>query len=655
MDSQGFIYLVGNTQGSSLATTSGVFQPTLSPAACTNLCGHGFIAKLNTDGDTVVWATYLAGDGSDSVSTLAIAADGGLYVAGSTTSTTLTGPNGNPAGSLRMFVAKLSADGKSILAATYFGGSGSDTVTKVALDPAGNVYLAGTTSSSDFPTTPGAYQRTLGAAPSSGPCIGPTDQFVAKFDPTLKTVLFSTLIGTPEVERTNDFAVGPDGSIYVAGTRGTERECQPRSILTRLNPQATSAVYTLEGGGGYAVAVDATGTAYLADDTRRYPVAPPQGSISKVDPRGKIVATTTLNGLIYSLTADTDDIGLLGTSWPTSLAPTAGAPRPCYPAPPIHYETAQVPYLARLSLSSLAPSYLGYLTAWETWMAAPDRVVATKPYSTLLPYAVLPFGPPAAGTVTCIADAADYQSSAVAPGEIISLFGTQIGPSSPVVAQPDANGNIGSDLSGVRVLANGLPAPLLFAGSGQINLVMPFGVSGDKVHMELYRGASLVTQFDKLLSPQHGAVFASGTPLIGQLAALNQDGSVNSSSNPASPGSVISIFATGLGVMTPQLPDGAAPPTPVNTTVILPQISVNRESAELLYVGNAPTLVQGVVQINLRLPNPISPAIGLQPGYVSIGLSYPPLGADGTISGGVVSVRYDRPARRGLPPGRRER
>jgi uncharacterized protein (TIGR03437 family) len=299
----------------------------------------------------------------------------------------------------------------------------------------------------------------------------------------------------------------------------------------------------------------------------------------------------------------------------------------------------QVPYLARLSLSTLAFTYLGYLTASEAWMGAPDRVVATQPYSTLLPYAVLPFGPPAAGTVTCIANAADYKSNAVAPGEIISLFGTQIGPSSPAVAHPDANGNIGSDLAGFRVLANGLPAPLIYAASSQINLVMPFGASGDKVHIELYHGTSLMTQFDKFLSPQHGGVFAVGTPLIGQLAALNQNGSVNSSSNPAASGSIISIFATGLGAMTPQLPDGAVSSVAVNTTVIVPQISVNRQPSELLYVGNAPTLVQGVVQINLRLPNPIPPSPGLPPGQVYVGLSYPPLGADGTISGGVISVR----------------
>jgi len=238
-----------------------------------------------------------------------------------------------------------------------------------------------------------------------------------------------------------------------------------------------------------------------------------------------------------------------------------------------------------------------------------------------------------------VADAADYQSDAVAPGEILSLFGTQIGPAAPAVAQPDSNGDIGPDLAGVRVLANGLPAPLLYASASQINLVLPFGLSGDMAHVELYRDGSLVAQFDKTLAPQHGGMFATGAPLIGQLAALNQDGSVNSATNSAAPGTIISVFVTGLGTMTPQLADGAAAPLPVNTPVVTPQILVNGQPSGLTYAGNAPGLVQGLVQINFRLPDPIPAAIGLQPGQVYVGLSYPPIALGGHVSGGVIAVQ----------------
>ena len=646
VDSKGAIYLAGYSFYPPLTTTAGVFEPAVPPGGCTEsitaFCTHGFVAKISPSGESVEWATYLTGAAPDSVSTLAVAGDGNVYVAGTTTSATLVpGPSGNPSGAPRIFVAKLSSDGKSLLAATYFGGSGTESIRKLVLDAAGNVYIAGTTASADFPTTPGAYQRTLGASGSIEPgfCTGGTDEFVAKFDPTLKSVLFSTLIGSPAAERTDDFAIGPDGSLYIAATILPERDSQcTAALLTRLNPQGSAVVYSafLQNAHGYALAVDSAGAAYLASDDRVYGVASPEGTVFKIDSQGKTVAMANLNGWVDSLAAGNGGVAMLGRSWPGSLIPTPGAPSACYKA---DAEMVSVPFLATLDPSTLIPTYLGYLTSYWALMSTGDRVVAANPYGTLLPYAVLPAGPPAAGTVICTSDAADYLSDAVAPGEIVSLFGIGIGPAVPAFAQLDAHGNIGPELAGVEVLANGAPAPLLYAASGQINLVLPFGVTGDKVHLELYRNGSLVTQFDKPLVPQHPGVFATGAVLNGPLAALNQDGSANGGPNPAAPGSIVSIFATGLGVMTPQLPDGALPAAPVNTPVLPIQVLVNQQQADILYIGNAPTLVQGVVQINLRLPNPIPMPFGSQPGQAYVGLCPPPLCSNGTITGGTVAVR----------------
>jgi uncharacterized protein (TIGR03437 family) len=618
-DANGAMYLAGSTLSAGLVTTTGVFQPALPANACSPQCAHGFLAKVAPGGESVAWASWLTGMQADSVEAIVVASDGGVYVAGNTTSSTLTVPSGNPAGAPRMFVARISYDGRVLLAATYFGGSGTDTPVKLALDSAGNVFLAGTTSSPDFPTTAGAYQRTLGAQPVTGMCTTRTltDQFVAKFDPALKSVLFSTLVGSPETERTGDLAVGSDGSIYLAGTRGIERDCNPRAILTRLNPQGTGAVYSVEeagtSGGGYVVAVDPTGGAYLASDTRTYSSAP-NGLIFQIDSRGNLLATIPIAGLIDALTVGSDDLEILGRAWPENLSPTSDGPAPC--RDPVHYVMTRTPYIARLSLRTSKPSYLGYLSASGVWLAAPDRVVAAMPYSTLLPWALLPFGPPAPATVTCIADSGDYQSDAVAPGELISVFGNRIGPAAPAVAQSLAGNFIGPDLSGMRVLANGMPAPLLYADSGQINLVMPFGVAGDQVHFEVYRNQTRITEFDKSLRPRHGGLFTTEPPSAGRLAALNQDGTVNSDANPAASGSIVTIFVSGLGAMTPQLPDGAVPSVPANTPVGAPTVWIAGSlELDLSYVGNAPTLVQGVVQINLRLP-------GLNPGHASLTLGY---------------------------------
>jgi uncharacterized protein (TIGR03437 family) len=388
---------------------------------------------------------------------------------------------------------------------------------------------------------------------------------------------------------------------------------------------------------GYALAVDSTGAAYVASDDRVFGVASPQAYVLKVDPQGNVVARASLNGWVDSLAAGNGGIELLGHSWPGSLTPTPGAPTACYLW---DSDTNRVPYLAILDPSTLVSTYLGYLSSDEAWMTTADRVVATNPYSTLLAYAVLPFGPPAAGTVTCISDAADYQSDAVAPGEIVSLFGIGIGPAVPAFAQLDAHGNIGSDLAGTRVLANGAPAPLLYASSGQINLVLPFGITGDKAHLELYRSGSLTTPLDKRLVPQHPGIFTTGARLNGPLAALNQDGSLNGGLNPAVPGSIVSIFATGLGPMTPQLPDGAVPAAPVNQPVLPILVYVNQQQAQVLYIGNAPTLAEGVVQINLRLPNPIPMSFGSQPGQAYIGIGFPSLCCGPIVNtGGTITVR----------------
>ena len=156
-----------------------------------------------------MWATFWAGDGTDAIWALAIAPDGNLMIGGTTTSKNLL-PNlgGYQAKPASLFVAKLSADGKSILAGTYFGGDGADFLAALRLDRASNIYIAGNADSAVFPTTPGAYQTNRGTAPPppgyaqcyAGPC---TDQFVAKFDPSLTKLQFSTLFGTSISEGTD--------------------------------------------------------------------------------------------------------------------------------------------------------------------------------------------------------------------------------------------------------------------------------------------------------------------------------------------------------------------------------------------------------------------------------------------------------------------
>src|ERR1039457_7164223 len=113
-----------------------------------------------------------------------------------------------------------------------------------------------------------------------------------------------------------------------------------------------------------------------------------------------------------------------------------------------------------------------------------------------------------------------------------------------------------------------------------------------------------VAYYQALVNGQAAAIeYSTGT---GQLAVLNQDGSVNSAANPAGPGTAVALFATGLGAMAPLPVDGSRPSQAINQPVAYYQALVNGQAAAIEYIGNAPTLVEGVVQINIRLPDPVA-------------------------------------------------
>jgi len=622
IDSKGFIYLAGEIIMPGLPTAPGVLQPG-PPMDCSatigvSTCRHGFVAKVAPSGDVLVWATYLGGDGREWVTALAVAPDGNIVVAGSTTSKTLLpalgGYRTTPAS---IFIAKLSSDGRSLLAGTYFGGDGADKVVAMKLDASGVVYVAGEANSVAFPTTAGVYQRARSTGPpppgfgSADECSdGCSDQFLAKFDPSLKTLLFSTLIGTSARETTGDLALGQDGTLYIAGTRGNERGPGPAfPMLTRLTRDASSAIYStivaLERGpiGGYSLAVDSSGHAYLGGDNRMWPGASPDGIVWKLDPQGRVVGRGAIRGLVSSLAAGSGgEIVVLGWTWTGQIPVTAGAPILCGLSTWSYNQTA---YVARWNALTMSTTYAAYLETGRAWLVGPELVLAGAPYINFPEFALVPAGPPPAGTVTCMANSASYDGTVIAPGELVSVFGSRIGPNYPVSAQFDPDGNVTSSLGGISVWIGGLPAPLLYAAPDQINLVTPFGIAGTgRARVEIHRDGSVLSVFDKTVVQTHAALFWSDPSRPVYLAALNQDGSVNSAANMASPGTIVTVFATGLGAMIPQLIDGARPSQPIAKPVAPVAITVSQDAvlAQLEYVGNAPTLVQGAVQINFRLP-----------------------------------------------------
>jgi uncharacterized protein (TIGR03437 family) len=204
------------------------------------------------------------------------------------------------------------------------------------------------------------------------------------------------------------------------------------------------------------------------------------------------------------------------------------------------------------------------------------------------------------GTIdpTQIASAAGGFPGPVAPGEIISLYGQGIGPETAVGPRL-VSGRVDTTLGEVRVLFDGVPAPVLLAGYFQVNVQVPYEIAGrarTTVQL-LYRDvpSNTVELAVAAAAPSIFTTFAGGSDAL----ALNQDGTINGPSTPALRGSIVALFATGAGQTDPPSVTGAPADGAFNS--LRASATIAGRPAEVLYAGPAPTLV-GVAQINARIP-----------------------------------------------------
>jgi uncharacterized protein (TIGR03437 family) len=190
------------------------------------------------------------------------------------------------------------------------------------------------------------------------------------------------------------------------------------------------------------------------------------------------------------------------------------------------------------------------------------------------------------------------------PGEIVSIYGSNLGGATPLGIQLAAAGKVATTLGNTTVTIGGVPAPLTYVSSGQINAVVPYEVAG-------LTTAPLVVSVNGVNSPAYTLTAAPTAPGIfadsganGQGAILNQDGSVNGISNPAAPGSVIVIYATGEGQLNPAGVTGSVTPgvAPFPEPVAPVQVIIGGQTAQIDYAGEAPGFVSGVLQVNAVIP-----------------------------------------------------
>jgi uncharacterized protein (TIGR03437 family) len=187
----------------------------------------------------------------------------------------------------------------------------------------------------------------------------------------------------------------------------------------------------------------------------------------------------------------------------------------------------------------------------------------------------------------------------IAPGEIFAIFGSNIGPTQAVAGTPGTAGQFPTSLAGVQVLINGTPAPLLMVQAGEIHGVVPFGYSAGIATIQVINQGQAALPLDAPTSVNPGIFTISG-----QGAILNQDGTVNKPTNPARPGSIVSIYATGTGHLATPLVDGAVTPIPPPFVLLEspPQVTFAGVNGKVLWAGSAPGLIVGVTQINVQMP-----------------------------------------------------
>lgn len=235
---------------------------------------------------------------------------------------------------------------------------------------------------------------------------------------------------------------------------------------------------------------------------------------------------------------------------------------------------------------------------------------------------------PAPANLT-IANAATGMSNGVSPGLIVTIRGRNMAPARGMLAMV-TNGVVQSTLGEVRVLFDELPAPLLYVGpSGdgqgdQINAIVPYVVGNPLITRMVveYRGVQSAP-VDVRVEDSDFGLFTVNQSGSGQVAALNQDGTVNSVTNPAEQGSIIQLFGTGEGRVFPDGADGQVITAAADIRRPVQPLSayIANQTAQVTYAGSAPTLVSGVVQVNVRIPNLTASGTPAGPLQILIGRS----------------------------------
>jgi len=540
-----------------------------------------FVVKLDSDGN-VVYSTYFGGSARDLAMAMALGRDGSVYVAGTTASIdfpTTAGAYATVAPTSNSniephsnFVFKLNPDG-SLAWSTYFADLNT-TVATIALDSAGNPFIAGS-SNGGLPTTPGAYQtqftRVFPCAPGSiGPCFpGPSSAFVTKFNANGAGLIYSTYVPTAAhkevVQSAQALVVDANGNAYFAGSQNV--------VMLNAAGSAVPASSVQSAVNFDALALDSTGNLYAtgstgntfaatagAFQTAPQPATPmlpglrvPGGGgdafVIKWDAGLSLLAATLLGGESLE-TGESIAIDGSGNVIVSGVTDSKSFPTR---APFQTMFSSRSGFVAGLdsSLSHLLFStYLGDGRPFNAAAVVPDgsgNILMAG--FTLTADSLFIGGDPGASYNVANLIIANKIALPSAPAArldtVVNFAGRQAGALAPGEAIAPIGSGFGAD---AQLLIDGAPVPVVSGTASNLVAVMPDGAkTSGAFQVQVSTGGTLSNPVFLPAAPTSPGIYSMDGTGYGQGYILNSDRTLNSPTNPAAPGSGITILATGAG------------------------------------------------------------------------------------------------------------
>lgn len=521
-DPQGNVYVTGFTGTQGFPLTPGAFDTERAGAT-------GFIAKLSPDGSQLLYSTFIGdgGGGFEAGNAIAVDAEGFAYVAGTTTSSAFPVVNAvqsqESSALPEAFILKINQAGSALVFATYWGGGDDrETAESIALDEQGAVYVAGTTRSSDFPTTPGAYQTSF---------AGVSDAFLLKLAPGGAQVVYSTLIGGDNRDEGRGVAVDLLGNAYVVGdtssratfpvTMGAWKE-NPGNVegfVAKFSRLGDALDYSTFVGGRdnetlTNIALDTAGHAYVTGFTNVLATIETINAIPGTQGDGPRMNSAALFAKLRTDGSGASVFLGFGGGSSSDRGNAIAVDGNCH---------------AHLTGEALSKDFLAVNAIQPTTLASPgsaDAFITKIDPSVETTEPVIGCSGVVQATGTPVVREGASNSIMTVFGKNFATPGTQA-----LVPELDGAGRIATVLANTCVEVNGVRSPMFAVFPGQINFQNPHGTAPGYAAYRVVRGCG--TANEEFSEPEHIRIrpatpaffnFVNNADGANPIAALHQDG-----------------------------------------------------------------------------------------------------------------------------------